>query len=59
MNGLALGLRSEFWRADGNKISRESVFVWMDGYCREHPLQGVITGAFVLYGERSGWKPPP
>lgn len=57
MNGLALGHGVEFWRADGTKISRKAVYLWMDGYCRQNPLSHVVTGAVSLYMERSGWEP--
>ena len=57
LDGMALTRQVEFWRADGAPISRESVYLWMDGYCRENPLNVIITGAFVLYKERSGWQP--
>jgi hypothetical protein len=57
MDGFTLGRGVEFWSANGAKISRESVFQWMDTYCLAHPLDQVITGGVALYEERTGWKP--
>jgi hypothetical protein len=55
LNGLTLGHRMEFWRAGGlPKLSREAVFLWIDGFCRENPLSNVVKGAGRLYRERSG-----
>jgi hypothetical protein len=63
MNGLAVGTRVEFWRADGQKISREQVYLWMDNYCRQTPLSSVIEGAIKLMNERTkstyGLTPSP
>ena len=57
INGLAIGKGVEFWRAGGINISTEAIYLWMDGYCRQHPLNQVFEGAFALYKERSGWRP--
>jgi hypothetical protein len=57
LNGLALGHMIEFWRADGRSVSRESVYLWLDQYCRQHPLDEVVAGVIVLFKDRSGWKP--
>ena len=57
LNGLALGRQVEFWQARGlPSPSRESVYLWMDGYCRDNPLNDVAQGATALYAERSGWQ---
>ena len=59
INGLTLGHQVEFWRAgpSATSLSRESVYLWMDGFCRQNPLNGVVQGAIALYQERSGWRP--
>ena len=57
LNGLALGHGIELWRADGQAVSREAVFVWVDNYCRNHPLDPFVKGIIALYKERSGWNP--
>lgn len=57
LNGLALGHAIEFWRADRRPVSREAVYLWLDGYCRNHPLDSIVTGAMDLYSERSGRNP--
>jgi hypothetical protein len=58
LNGMAMGTDTEFWRPpNALPISRDAVFLWMDGYCRKEPLSQIITGAHRLFRERSGWKP--
>lgn len=56
MNGLVLGSGTEFWRATGAKVSQDQVFLWMDNYCREHPLADVVKGAIDLMNERTGYR---
>ena len=53
LNGLTLGRQQDFWGAGGAVISREAAYLWMDGYCRGHPLSAVITGAVELFNERA------
>ena len=58
LNGLAIGRFTEFWRAGGQPApSRDAIYLWIDGYCRAHPLEDVFRAAGVLFNERSGWKP--
>ena len=59
-NGMSFGGRSgvmtEFWRANGIAISRESVFLWMDNYCVANPLEQMNGGAIKLFRERTDPK---
>jgi len=54
LNGLSLASGVEFWRARGTPISREAVFLWMDNYCKAHPLEQVSDAIFALYTEHTG-----
>ena len=51
VNGLALGRNVEIWRAKGMEISNEQLYYWMDNYCKNNPLKGVVTGAFDFANE--------
>lgn len=53
LNGLALGRGVEFWRASGSQLSREQVYLWMDGYCAKNPLMTVYSGAYSLMDEHT------
>jgi hypothetical protein len=55
LDGLITGHFVEFWNADGHMIDRDSVYLWLDNYCRSHPLKPVPEGIIALYKERSGW----
>jgi hypothetical protein len=56
LNGLTLGHGVEFWQADGRAVSRGAVYLWLDNYCRNHPLDSAMQGIVGLYSERSGWN---
>jgi hypothetical protein len=53
LNGLSVGLDAEFWHARGSLISREAAYLWVDNYCRQHPLGPVVTAALALFESRS------
>ena len=57
LNGFAMGTGFNFWQAGGREISPDAAYLWMDGYCRDHPLNGVGEGAIALFREQ-GWRPP-
>lgn len=53
LSGLAVGLNRNFWgRVGVNSLDNESVFFWMDNYCRANPLQNLAVGALDLFFER-------
>jgi hypothetical protein len=54
LNGLALGSGVEFWQATDSTISREAVYLWMDNYCRQHPLEQLTKAWVALFTERTG-----
>jgi hypothetical protein len=54
MNGLALGSGVEFWYSTGSKLEPGQVHLWMDKYCRENPLNSVVTGTIALMNEHTG-----
>ncbi len=51
VNGLALGRNVDIWRAKGMEISNEQLYYWMDNYCKNNPLKGVVIGAFDFANE--------
>lgn len=47
MTGLAVALQTDILQQpDG-----ESIFLWMDNWCRANPLSNLSTGGTVLYNE--------
>lgn len=54
INGLALGWDREFWSARGTSVSPKQVWLWFDKYCRDNPLDSIVTASFVLFKERTG-----
>ena len=53
VNGLALGRFVEIWQADGIKVTRDQVHLWMDKFCADNPLNSVTAGAMQLANERT------
>lgn len=56
LDGLSLGHFVEFWKANGASTSPDAVFLWLDNYCKAHPLDNLDHAVVALYMKRSGWK---
>jgi hypothetical protein len=54
LNGLTMGVGLDFWRADGNLITRQQAYLWVDNYCRANPLSNVLSATLALFKERTG-----
>lgn len=52
IDGLALGLSIELWRAGGVALSREQAYLWMDRYCANDPHRLIHNGALEFASER-------
>jgi hypothetical protein len=50
-NGLAIGREIDVWRRKGMPISQEQFFFWMDGYCKNKPLNSALEGALEFANE--------
>lgn len=54
VNGLALGSGIDLWvGARGNEVSREQLFLWIDKWCQNNPLETVSAGAYVFADEQT------
>ena len=54
INGMSLGGGIEIWAGtDGSKISREQLYLWMDGWCQKNPLENIVGGAWYFANERT------
>jgi hypothetical protein len=51
LDGMAIGRMIEIWKAQGNPMSKEQVYSWMDKYCQANPLSRVVIGAEELANE--------
>ena len=52
IDGLALGLFVEVWRAGGAGVTREQAYDWMDKYCAHDPHRMLAQGAQEFVSER-------
>ena len=55
LNGFSFAASKEFWHS-GEGLTNDQVFFWMDRYCDENPLKGVVDGAITLMNERTGTR---
>ena len=53
LDGMAIGRMIEIWKAQGNPMSKEQVYLWMDKYCQLNPLSRVVIGAEELANEKT------
>ena len=53
LDGMAIGRMIEIWKAQGNPMSKEQVYSWMDKYCQANPLSRVVIGAEELANEKT------
>jgi hypothetical protein len=52
ISGLSFAVNSMVLKADVIKgTDAESVFLWMDNYCKTNPLNSLADGGFALFGE--------
>ena len=52
-NGMALGRAIEIWKSNGLSVSQEQAFLWLDNYCRQKPLEVVVTCLVAFANERT------
>lgn len=55
-NGLAFGANMELWDANGQTITHQQMYLWMDNYCTKNPLNSVIQGSVELMNERTNGR---
>ena len=55
LSGQAFWSNKEFWGGK-DRLDNESVFLWMDNYCRANPLKTIADGADILFEERTKGK---
>jgi hypothetical protein len=53
LSGMAAANNRNFWgRRDVNSLDNQSVFLWIDNYCRANPLKRMDDAADALFLER-------
>jgi hypothetical protein len=53
IDGMAIGRMTEIWKAQGNPMSKEQVYSWMDQYCQANPQSRIVIGAEELANEKT------
>ena len=53
LSGMAIGRMTDIWKAQGNPMTREQAYLWMDRYCQSNPRSRVVIGAEELANERT------
>jgi hypothetical protein len=55
-NGITFGTNIEFWDANGQTITHQQMYLWMDNYCTKNPLKSVVQGSIELMNERTNGR---
>ena len=53
LDGMAIGRMIDIWKAQGNPMSKEQVYSWMDKYCQSNPFSRIVIGAEELANENT------
>jgi hypothetical protein len=53
INGLSLGRPAELWSNEKGEVSQEQVFLWIDKWCEENPLESLNRAIFEFAKVRS------
>lgn len=53
LTGMVLGSRIEVWQANGAYMSRDQLYLFVDNYCRAHPLNRIAEALVALTNERT------
>ena len=57
LSGAASATNKDFWgRPNIDLLDNDSVFLWIDNYCRVNPLKAVDDAAVILFLERTRGK---
>jgi hypothetical protein len=49
LSGLSSGTGIEFFNKDGERLEDESIFLWMDNFCKAIPSTDIYDGAYTLF----------
>jgi hypothetical protein len=53
LSGMAMGLNLNFWGRQGvNSLDNQSIYLWVDNYCRANPLKDLDDAGNALLVER-------
>lgn len=52
LNGLAMGVDREYWKADGRMISRDAAYFSVDQYCRQNPTDLLVMAISSIFKQR-------
>ena len=54
LSGLAVATKKDFWGTPNvNLLDNDSVFLWVDNYCRRNPLNNLDDAGYALFIERT------
>ncbi len=53
VNGMAWGSGVDLWRTQRGLVTRDQLYLWMDGWCLKHPLESVFAGLFDFANQQT------
>lgn len=53
VNGAAMATGIDIWNGGGVKTSPESAYLYIDNYCKSHPLESIWQASYAFINEKT------
>ena len=53
VNGATMATGIEIWNGNGVKTSPESAYLYIDNYCKSHPLESIWQASYAFINEKT------
>ena len=53
INGLSMASGIDIWTWGGNNMSEQQAYLYVDNYCRNHPLETIWQAGWMLANEKT------
>jgi len=53
VNGAAIGSEIEIWQSNGVKTSPQTLFLYVDNYCKSNPLSNAYEASIAFINEKT------
>jgi hypothetical protein len=53
INGLSMASGIDIWGWGGNQMSEQQAYLFVDNYCRKHPLEDIWQAGWMLANEKT------
>jgi len=53
INGAAMATKIEIWHGNGVDTSPQSAYLYIDNYCKSHPLEDIWQASYAFINEKT------